>query len=171
MHPHPAGSVQACTWRLWVSSHVFPEDACLLPVAIPISKMLGGSLSLLPACRLLAPLVYSRNRPSPGSSLAVLALQPRPCGKGSCLTFSLQSSKPSHRTVMTFSLQGHLWTPAHAYCARLITRCGWHRCPARTWGLGWPCQFLLFLVASNVCSQLWRNPHQPEVGPHSGPLL
>lgn len=41
---------------------MFPEDACLLPVATPISKTLGGSLSLLPACRLLAPLVYSRNR-------------------------------------------------------------------------------------------------------------
>lgn len=66
VHPHPTGSVRACTWQLWVSCpsldlrrprqrlRGFPEDARLPPVF----KTLGRSLSLSPAPRLLAPLVY-----------------------------------------------------------------------------------------------------------------
>lgn len=91
-----------------------------------------------------------------------------PRGEGRRLTFSLNSSKPSSRTVMSFWLQRDLRAPAHGFLLRHVTRCGWHRCPAR--GLALDRQHPESLENRHrACMR--RVPHQPTVGPHSSPLL
>lgn len=50
---------------------------------------------------------------TPGSSLGLLTLQPKPCGEGSWLTFSTAAGLL--KTVMTFCLQTDLWAPAHGW--------------------------------------------------------
>lgn len=108
---------------------------------------------------------------APAVPLALLALQPKPCGGGSWLTFSLHSNKLSHGTVMTFCLQRDLWAPAHGFYLQLVTRCGWYRRHARVWGLGWNCQYPLLLETTSIHTCLWRDPHQLKVAPLSCPLL
>lgn len=72
---------------------------------------------------------------------------------------------------MTFCLQTDLWAPAYGYYLQLITRCGWHRCHARLWGLGWDCQYPPRLETTGICACLWRDPHQRKVAALSCPLL
>lgn len=96
------------------------------------------------------------------------AVHATPCGEGRWLTFSLNSSKPSSRTVMSFWLQRDLRAPAHGFLLRHVARRGWHRCPAR--GLALDRQHPGSLENRHG-AYMRRVPHQCTVGPHSSPLL
>lgn len=91
-----------------------------------------------------------------------------PCGEGRRLTFSLNSSKPSSRTVMSFWLQRDLRAPAHGFSLRHVTRRGWHRCPAG--GLALDRQHPGSLENRHG-AYMRRVSHQPAVGPHGSSLL
>ena len=155
----------------------FPGGCLLVPrghtTASPASRASLGSLQH-PGCwhNLPAGLKQKRGRtPARPTGSPGLAVHSAPRGEGRRLTFSRNSSEPSSRTVMSFWLQD-LRAPAHGCLLRRllrhVTRCGWHRCPAR--GLALDRQHPGSLGSRHgACVR--RVPHQPTVGPHSSPLL
>lgn len=186
--PRPAGRVLACArhmgqlWvsgpRLWAGAWAtlmgFAGGCPLVPRGhTTASQTPCGSLGSLPAPRLLAQLVYGAKAETRWTDACLVgspgpAVRATPCGEGRWLTFSLNSSKPLGRTVMSFLLQRDLRAPPHGFSLWHIARRGWHRCPAR--GLALDRQHPGSLENRHR-AYMRRVPHQPTVGPHSSPLL